>query len=101
MRGHLLCRVSDDVLEPEDWAVARLTVVDGVVQAVHEESRGVYAYDACPGVGANLDAISAWSRYDGTGHHPENFYEVRIDGLWRTFVSTDQLRAELAREAQP
>jgi len=98
MNGHLLCRVSDDVLEPEDWTVARLTVVDGVVRAVREESRGVYAYDAFPVVGASLDAISAWSRYDGTGHHPENFYEVRIGGLWRTCVSTDQLRAELVRK---
>lgn len=99
MRGSLLCRISDNVLEPEDWTVARLAVVDGAVAFVHREQRGVCAYDAFPVVGANLDAISAWSKYDGTGRHPENYYEIWIDGLWRVFVSTDQLRAELARGA--
>lgn len=99
MNGWLLCRVSDNVLEPEDWTVVRLTIVDDVVQVVHAELRGVYAYDAFPGVGADLDAISMWTKYDGAGRHPENYCKVWIDDRWRTFVSTDQLRAELAREA--
>lgn len=97
MRGSLLCRISDNVLEPEDWTVARLAVADGAVVFVHKEQRGVYAYDAFPAVGADLDAVSAWSKYDGTGRHPENYCEVWIGGLWRVFVSTDQLWLAAAR----
>lgn len=73
----LLVRISDNVLDEDDWPVRRIEIQGEVIVSVEDIHQGVYAMDEMPDKGWDLDRLITWSSYDGTGTHPENFYEVK------------------------
>lgn len=85
-------RVSDNVLDDDDYTVVRLTIEGGVVVKREEVVDGVYDLNrvSALSVGATVAQIEAWTRYDSTGHHPETYHEVREPaGSWSTFAKID------------
>lgn len=74
----LQLRISDSVLDEKEWSVFHLMLLDGVVTSRAVVWPGAYSPYGIPDVGATLADIEAWSRYDGTGTHPEQYHEVRV-----------------------
>lgn len=88
-------RISDNVLDEQEWTIVRLRFVDGVVADRSVVRSGIYSEDSLPAVGDSVELVALWSAYDGTGGHPENYYELRIKGGWQSFVSANELLAQL------
>lgn len=89
-------RISDNVLDEQEWPVVRLRF--SADRRIAERSvlrTGIYSTDGFPAIGDSLELVALWSNYDGTGSHPENYYELRVDGVWRAFVSANELLAQL------
>jgi hypothetical protein len=69
-------RVSDNVLEDEDWAVAELIITEGIVRSYRLIKHGIYQLDDM--VGMTTEEVAVWTSYDPVGDHPENYYEIRV-----------------------
>lgn len=67
-------RISDDVLESEDWGIALLRISAGIVIDQKTICEGVYELPNM--IGVTTDTLQRWSCYDGTGSHPCNFHEI-------------------------
>jgi len=89
----LYVRLSDNVLELEDWPVAKLTIQGNSVKKMEVVCKG--AYDLPNMVGWTLADVAEWSRYDSTGYHPEEYHDVSSDACtWSTFCNKDDLVQE-------
>lgn len=93
VRGTLLLRLSDNVLDPPEWPVYRVTLEHGKVVSREVKNRGVYSDSDSLMPGATIPDIVEWLAYDGTGTYPENFYSVfdPRDGRWHSFVGPYEL----------
>lgn len=92
----ILARLSDNVLEKEDWTVWELTVQDGKVtstRAVENEATGAYGEPDFKGM--TIAQLAEWTRYDGAGIHPEGYQELRISGRFKYFVNPDEIEQEI------
>ena len=72
-------RVSDNVLEEEDWPIRKLTL-DLVTKKVtfHEDlAPGAYSLDTAPRTGWTLEKVQRWTAVDPTGWHPETYNEIQ------------------------
>ena len=77
----LWCRVSDNVLEAEDFPTRRLLVnVGSGIIDVQEGNKGVYDQSGMPEKGWTLDRLLEWASYDPTGHHPEIGHDLKAEG---------------------
>ena len=87
-------RMSDNVLDDEDYPVHRLVLKDGVVTERTLVQRGVYTTQSMPDVGWTLDQVEAWLSYDGTGSHPETFHQFQTAQglLWLGVYEFRELR---------
>lgn len=74
--GNILARISDNVLDDDDWGVYKLTLEEGVVEEQSTINKGAYASEYF--LGMSVEQLSEWSNYDPTGQHPENYYELEI-----------------------
>lgn len=70
----MFARVSDNVLDDEDWGIVKLVITDGVVTAQAQWKPGCYSFESF--VGWTTEQLAAWSRFDGTGTHPEQYCEL-------------------------
>lgn len=70
----VFARISDNVLDAEDWPIAKLVIADGEVTAQAQYKPGVYGFESF--VGWTVEQLAAWSRFDGTGTHPEQYNEL-------------------------
>lgn len=94
----LRIRISDSVLEPEDWPVMRLSIgPDLKIQDRTQERLGAYDFLGTPNIGQGLEDLSLWLRHDATGQHPETFHEILIGDCWRSFVTPMELAALVRR----
>ncbi len=70
----LTVRISDNVLEPEDWPIDGLTLVDGVVVGQLHLIKGAYRLPNMEGW--TTQQLMEWTQYDPVGSHPEQYYEI-------------------------
>ena len=70
----VLVRISDDVLEEEDWGIDRIIIRDGIVRAQESLCKGVYEIDNM--VGWTTKEVCEWTSYNEPASHPQNFYEL-------------------------
>jgi len=77
--GAILARISDNVLDDDDWGVYQLFIENGVVKRQKTLNKGVYAIDSF--VGMNIEQLSSWSSYDSVGQHPETYHELERTGV--------------------
>ena len=73
VNGEIYARVSDNVLDDDDYTVYELNIRSSIVigqTIVHE---GCYPYDF---IGMTTLQLTDWSARDETGSHPENYYEL-------------------------
>jgi len=69
-------RISDNVLEKEDWPVNLLIIRDGLVVKEEEICPGAYRFEYMEGW--TTHELCLWSQYDSTGSHPENYHEIHL-----------------------
>ena len=92
----VLARVSDDVLDEEDWPVHTLIFEEGICTSQTEKQKGVYSLSASF-IGKRTEDLIEWANYDASGNNPEMFHEICIleqrkqsdvqQKLMRTFVA--------------
>jgi hypothetical protein len=98
----LLVRLSDNVLEDDDWPVRRIEIQEKVIVGVEDIQQGVYGTGHMPDVGWGLSQLVGWLSYDGTGQHPENYHEIKAqtDEKYEPYVSTREDLANVIRRAE-
>jgi hypothetical protein len=96
VRG-IRARISDNVLDEEDWSVWKLVFAAGRVRRADEEHKGVYDQPMAGFEGMTIQALSKWTEHDDTGFHLENYYELEIRGSWKDRVSVEEIEEELCR----
>ena len=74
--GTIHARISDNVLEPEDWNVWELWLKNDKVIGQVELRKGIYGPKDF--VGMDRAALAEWSCFDCTGSHPEQFHEISV-----------------------
>lgn len=90
MSGVIYARVSNSVLDPEEWPVYRLTIRDGVVISVSGRGGPPDLSDA------SIEEVAQGSRFDSTGYHPEVYHELSRDQkVWADFVTPDTIKSWL------
>lgn len=70
----LLARISDNVLDDEDWPIRKLTINQaGTVLAVEDVfvPENGYSMKGMPEVGWTIEDLQRWASHDPTGQHPE------------------------------
>ena len=67
-------RISDNVLDEEDWGIDGLTIRDGVVTEQLHLTKGAYTMEDM--VGWTTQQLMEWTQYDPTGNYPEQYYEI-------------------------
>jgi hypothetical protein len=75
--GLVCMRISDDVLDEENWGIDGLTIEDGVVVRQLHLSKGAYTMPDV--VGWTTKQLMEWTQYDATGSHPEQYHELSIE----------------------
>jgi len=92
-------RISDNVLDPEDWNIYELVFARGRVVEVVVVNPGVYGGSVDDFIGMTIEQLSDWSRLDATGQHPETYYELAPSpsGPWEGFVSHTTIKEWLGR----
>jgi len=97
----LYARLSDNVLDPEDWPIVKLVIEGHEVVATELVNRGCYDMTGMPAVGWTTQQIMKWTDYDSTGSHPENYHMIRPehDEKWVDFVSEKEMRRMLSGES--
>lgn len=78
MKSIVHLRISDNVLEEDDWPVVEATLTDGRITELKEIKSGVYSWGVAPTIGWLIKPLLTWLRYDPTGSHPETYHEIRI-----------------------
>lgn len=90
-------RISDNVLDDEDWPVYELEIEphkgELVVMAQRVVNLGAYGQDF---TGFNLKRLSNWLCWDPTGQHPEVWHEIWTpthgNPCYESGLSVDDLR---------
>ena len=72
----VFARISDNVLESEDWPVSLLIIRDGIVVKQNDICNG--CYDLGDMEGWTIEDLCDWSQFDSTGSHPENYHELHL-----------------------
>lgn len=97
----LFARVSDNVLDAQDWPVAKLELdpTGGyTISAVHlvqpAEDAMAMNTSSMPEAGWSLVELARWTRYDPTGTHPEVYHELRgwTDRVYLDFMEAHEVR---------
>ena len=73
----VLARISDSVLEEEDWPIHTLTFEDGICTSQIERQKGVYSLSESF-IGKRTEDLMKWTTYDNSGDHPEMFHEICV-----------------------
>lgn len=76
----LYARISDNVLDPEDWPVRKLVVGKDRIIAHIDLHAGVHDFSTMPASGWTLEQLLAWAARDNTGTHPEVCYDLKAEG---------------------
>lgn len=79
-------RISDNVLDPEDWTVDRFAIIEGRLQHLGVRHKGMYGSHKASLNGKTVEELAAWSQWNATGQHPETYCEVRVVQLFRPEV---------------
>lgn len=74
--GMVDVRISDNVLEEEDWGIDQLYIDAGVVKSQDHIDVGVYEIPDM--IGWTTEQLIEWSAYQDVGSHPENYYEIKV-----------------------
>jgi len=69
-------RLSNSVLEDEDFTILSLTLDQDRIAGVSILHSGCYGIPGLLRSGASIEALRHWLSYDGTGTHPEEFNEI-------------------------
>jgi len=69
-------RISDNVLDDEDWSSDLIVFRTGIVVAQTQYNDGCYRMPNM--VGWDTMKFAEWLAEDYTGQHPENYHEYRI-----------------------
>lgn len=83
MKSILYARISDNVLDPEDWPVRRLIIEDERIIDHTEMPMTGYplrSFAGGPQAGWTLEQLLAWSGTDFTGQHPEESHDLKAEG---------------------
>lgn len=83
MRSILYARISDNVLDEEDWPIRKLVIEnERIVEHEDRPMRGLPAmgFEGGPETGWSLDQLLAWSSLDSTGKHPEVYHDLKAEG---------------------
>lgn len=73
----VLARISDSVLDEEDWPIYTLIFENGVCTSQIERQNGVYSL-AESFIGKRTEYLMKWTNYDTSGSHPEMFHEICV-----------------------
>ena len=73
----VLARLSDNVLDEEDWPVHRLTFEGRICTSQIEEHKGVYNLSTSF-IGKSINTLMEWTQHDDTGNHPEMYHEIQV-----------------------
>jgi hypothetical protein len=74
--GSYKVRISDNVLDPEDWGSNTILIHNGVVAvSVTNMDEGVYQIPDM--YGWTVDEIKKWLSYDATGSPEEQYNEIK------------------------
>lgn len=85
-------RMSDNVLEDDDWPVRDILVRAGRIVSVQDIHHGVYSFSShAPTIGWDMEQLCEWLAHDPTGRHPEQWNEIRKDGIWQSFLKPAEL----------
>lgn len=71
--GKVLARISDNVLDEEDWTPFEIEIKDGVVVRVDNDDPYYLSM-----VGWTTTELAKWTQYDSTGQHPEAYHELSV-----------------------
>jgi len=74
--GTLKVRISDNVLDKEDWPVIELTLFGGFIVEEKVLNKGIYAFDSF--IGWDRVDLLSWLTVDYTGQHPEMSHEIIV-----------------------
>lgn len=80
-------RISDNVLEEDDWTIDRFAVINGRLQHLRTVHKGIYNTARHTLEGKTLEELAQWSQWNPVGHHPETYYEARVFEPLRPEVS--------------
>jgi hypothetical protein len=75
VNGVFAVRISDNILDPEDWSIHTITMKDGVVVRCQKIYDGAYPLDM---LGWKLGKLHTWLQYDGTGRPEEEYHEIKV-----------------------
>ena len=87
LKSYLL-RVSDNVLDEEDWPIFIVYIDDGKVRYQRQETTG--AHPAPYMFGWPVEKIAEWLRHDDTGEYPEMYHDI-YSGKHGKFTSIYEL----------
>lgn len=81
MKSVVELRISDSVLEDDDWPIVIATVVDGRIVALEEVVPGVYTIGFS--IGTRFEELLRWLQHNPTGDAVEQYNEIRLlGGKW-------------------
>jgi hypothetical protein len=78
--GIFAARISDNVLETEDWSVDVIHIEGGVVVAQYNVYNKTYTLPDM--VKWTTKELYEWVNHDDTGSFPENSHEIRVVQSW-------------------
>lgn len=97
----MFARVSDNVLDDEDWGIVKLVIADGEVVEKEYVQHGCYENDIY--IGMTVEQLVEWTRYDATGTHPEQYHELAeaeldddgaaVSGTFRDFWTREEVES--------
>jgi len=67
-------RITDNVMEPEDWGVDGLIIYNEMVVKQLKLTKGIYSMPNMRGW--TTAQVVEWTHHDMTGRHPETYHEV-------------------------
>jgi hypothetical protein len=83
VKSIIYARISDNVLDPEDWPVRRL-LIEGEKIVDHSEmpmtGLPLCSFENGPQAGWTLEQLLAWSSVDNTGTYPEVCHDLKAEG---------------------
>jgi hypothetical protein len=72
--GTLKVRISDNILDKEDWPVIELTFSNGKIVSEKTLNKGAYAFESF--IGWDRVDLLGWLAMDSTGQHPETYHSI-------------------------
>lgn len=96
MKSVFHLRISDNVLQDEDWPIVEATMVNSRIIELKEINPGAYGWDVVS-IGMRIDTLLKWLKYDPTGVHPEHYCQIRLlpDGKWENVYTMEKLKVLL------